>query len=56
MKQIREQKNNFIEVENEITDRESTVNKSREKTLIPLRHFTIDVSYLVLVIHVSRKT
>ena len=42
VKQKRERKHNFIEVENEITYVESIV--------IPFRHFTIDVAYLVLVI------
>ena len=54
MKQVR--KNNFIEIENEITYGESIVYKSRTENLIIFRHFTIDVAYLVLVIYVSRKT
>ena len=57
MKHKREQKHNFIEVENEITFGESTLNKSRAENIIPFRrHYTIDVAYLVLVICVSRKT
>ena len=56
MKQKRERKHNFIEVENEITNGELIVNKSRAENLIPFRHFIIDVAYLVLVIYVSRKT
>ena len=56
MKQRRERKHNFIEVENEITYGESIVNKSRAENLTPFRHYTIDVAYLVLVICVSRKT
>ena len=56
MKQKREQKHNFIELENEITYGESIVNKSSAENLIFFRHFTIDVTYLVLVIFVSRKT
>ena len=56
MKQKRERKHNSIEVENEITYRESIVNKSRAENLILFRHYTIDVVYLVLVICVSRKT
>ena len=43
MKQRREQKQNSIEVENEITYGESIVNKSRVETRIPFRHhFIID--------------
>ena len=56
MKQIRERKTFFIEVENEITYAESIVNKSKAKNLIPFCHYTIDIAYLVLVICVSRKT
>ena len=56
MKQKREPKNNFIEVENEITYGESIINKSRAENLIHFRHFTIDIAYLVFVICVSRKT
>ena len=56
MKQIRERKQNSIELENEITYRELIVNKSRAENLIPFRRYTIDVAYLVLVICVSRKT
>ena len=56
MKQKRERKHNFIEVENEITYTESIVNKSRAENLIPFRYFTIDVAYLVVVICVSHKT
>ena len=56
MKQIREQKHNSIEVENEITYKESMVNKQRAENLIHFRHYTIDVAYLVLVIYVSHKT
>ena len=56
MKQRREWKHNSIEVENEITYRESIVNKPRAENLIPFRYHTIDVAYLVLVICVSRKT
>ena len=56
MKERRERKHNFIEVENEITHGKSIVNKSRAENLIPFRHYTIDVAYLVLVICVSRKT
>ena len=56
MKQRRERKHNFIEIENEITYGESIVNKSRAENLIFFRHYTIDVAYLVLVICVSRKT
>ena len=55
MRQKRERKHNFIEVYNEITNRESIVNKSREEHLIPFCHFTIDVAYMVLVICVIRK-
>ena len=43
MKQRQERKHNFIEVENEITYRESLVNKSRAENLISFRHHTIDV-------------
>ena len=56
MKQNREGKHNFIEVENEIVYAESIVNKSRAENLIYFRHFTINIVYLVLVIYVSRKT
>ena len=56
MKQKRERKQNFIDVENEITYGESIVKKSRVVNLIPFRHFTISVAYLVFVICVSRKT
>ena len=56
MKQKRERNHNFIEAENEITYGESIVNKSRAENLISFRHYTLDVSYLVLVICVSRKT
>ena len=56
MKQKRERKHNFIDVENEITYGESIVNKSKAENLIPFRHSTIDVAYLVLVICVIRKT
>ena len=56
MKQRRERKHNFIEIENEITYGESIVNKSRAENLIPFRHYTIDVAYLDLMICVSRKT
>ena len=55
MKKKREQKYNFIEVENEINYGESVVNKSRGENLTPFRHSTINVAYLVLVIYVSRK-
>ncbi|WZZ36809.1 hypothetical protein YC2023_020210 [Brassica napus] len=48
MKQRRERKHNFIEVENEITYGEPIANKSRAENLIPFRHYTIDVAYLVL--------
>ena len=40
-------KHNFIEVKNEITYRESIVNKSRVENLIHFLHFRIDVAYLV---------
>ena len=43
MKQKRERKHNFIEVENEITYEGWIANKSRAKNLIHFRHFTIDV-------------
>ena len=56
MKQRRERNHNSIEVENEITHGESIVKKSRAENLIPFRHYTIDVAYLILVICVSRKT
>ena len=56
MKQKRERKHRFIEVENEITFGESIVDKSREENLTPFRHFTIDVAYLVFVIYFSHKT
>ena len=56
MKQKQERKQNFIEIENEITYGESIVNKSRAKNLIFFRHFTIDVANLVIVICVGRKT
>ena len=56
MKQKRERKHNFIEVKNEITYEESTINKSITENLIPFRHYTIDVAYLVLVICIIRKT
>ena len=56
MKKRRERKHYSIDVENEITYRELMVNKSRAENLIPFRHYTIDVAYLVLVIFVSRKT
>ena len=56
MKQKRERMHNFIEVENEITYEESIVNKSRVENLISFRHFTIDITYLISVICVSRKT
>ena len=49
MKQRGEQKYNFIEVENEITYGKSIINKSRAENLISLRHYTIDVAYLVSV-------
>ena len=47
MKQKREQRHNFIEVENEITYAELIVYKPRAKNLIPFRHYTIDVAYLI---------
>ena len=56
VKKKREQKHNLIDVKNEITYVESIVNKSREENLIPFRHFTINVAYLVLVICFSCKT
>ena len=56
MKQKQERKHCFIEVENEITYRESIVYKSRSENLIRFRHFTIDITYLISVICVSRKT
>ena len=56
MKQRTERKHNFIEVGNEITYKESIVNKLDEENLILFRHHTIDVAYLVSVICVSRKT
>ena len=56
MKQRRERKHNFIEVENEITYGKSIVNESRVENLISFPHFTIDAAYLVLVICVSQKT
>ena len=56
MKQRRERKHNSTEVENEITYTESIVNKSRAENLSSLRHYTIDVAYLVLMICVSCKT
>ena len=56
MKQRLERKYNFIEVKNKITYGESIVKKSRTKNLITVRHYTIDVGYLILVICVSRKT
>ena len=37
-------KQNFIEVENEITYGESIVNKSRAENLIMFDHFTIEVA------------
>ena len=39
MKQSRERKHNFIEVENEIIYGESIVNKSRAENIIPFRHY-----------------
>ena len=41
MKQRRKRKHNFIEVENEITDEESIVNKSRAENLVPFCHYTM---------------
>ena len=54
--QKREQKHNFIKVENKITYGDSIVNKPRAENLFPFRHFIINVAYLVFVICVSRKT
>ena len=45
MKEKRERKHNFIEVENEINYGESKVKKSRAENLISFCHFTIDVAY-----------
>ena len=56
MKQKPEVKHNFREVENEITYGESIVSKSIAENLISFRHFTISVTYFVLVICVSGKT
>ena len=56
MKQKRERKHSFIEMKNDISNRESIVNKSRAQNLIHFRHFTIDVDYLVFMICISRKT
>ena len=56
MIQKQERKQNFIEVENEITYGKSIVNKSMAEYLIFFRHFTVDVAYLVFIICVSRKT
>ena len=55
MKQKREPKNNFIEVENKITYGESIINKSRAENLILFRHYTIDIANFFLVICVSHK-
>ena len=55
MKQKRERKHNFLEVENEINYGESIVNKLRAEKLILFRHFRVDVVFLVFVC-VSRKT
>ena len=56
MKQKRERKHNFIEVENKIIYGESIINKLRTENLILFRHFTTDVAYLVLMIFFSHKT
>ena len=55
VKHKRKQKQNFIEVENEITYGKSNSKQSIAENLIIFRHFTIKVSYLVLMICVSRK-
>ena len=55
MKHKRERKHYFIEVENEITHGESTVNKSRAENIIPFRrHYTIDVAYLVKILEIEK--